>query len=58
MKTKILLLLAAFTLLIKQPAKAQDVYPITAWEFLFQFADIEKASTDVNNRLRFTIVIN
>jgi hypothetical protein len=58
MKLKILLLFTAASIFINPPLKSQDVYPITAWEFLFQFADIEKASTDVNNRLRFTIVIN
>jgi hypothetical protein len=58
MKTRNLLLIAAFSLFCSPSANAQDVYPISAWEFLFQFADIEKASTDVTNRLRFTIVIN
>ena len=58
MKIRIFMLVAALLLLFKPLTKAQDVYPITAWEFLFQFADIEKASTDVANKLRFTIVIN
>lgn len=58
MKLRIILLFTAVSVFINPPAKSQDVYPITAWEFLFQFADIEKASTDVTNRLRFTIVIN
>ncbi len=58
MKFRILLLIAATFVLFKQPSRAQDVYPISAWEFLFQFADIEKASTDVTNKLRFTIVVN
>ena len=58
MKIRIFMLVAALLLFFKPLTKAQDVYPITAWEFLFQFADIEKASTDVANKLRFTIVIN
>ena len=58
MKIRIFVLVAALLLFFKPLTKAQDVYPITAWEFLFQFADIEKASTDVTNKLRFTIVIN
>ena len=58
MKTRTFFLTAALALLLSLPAKTQDVYPITAWEFLFQFADMEKASTDVTNKLRFTIVIN
>lgn len=58
MKIRTLVLLSAILLFVPPPSKAQDVYPITAWEFLFQFADIEKASTDVTNKLRFTIVVN
>ncbi len=58
MKIRILVLIAAMSLFLRQPSNAQDVYPISAWEFLFQFADIEKQSTDVSNKLRFTIVIN
>ena len=58
MKISTLLYTGALLLILKQPSVAQEVYPISAWEFLFQFADIEKASTDVSNKLRFTIVVN
>jgi hypothetical protein len=58
MKIKIIVLIAAMSLFFKQTLKSQDVYPISAWEFLFQFANMEKQSTDVTNKLRFTIIFN
>jgi hypothetical protein len=44
---------------INQTSYAQDVYPISSSEFLFQFADIENSAlSGVNNNMRFTVFIN
>ena len=56
---KLIFLFILLPLFLTQTASSQKFYPMSSWEFLFQFADVEKASEpNISNRLRFTIVIN
>ena len=62
MKKVILLVLFAVPVLLSNPAKSQDVYQMSSWENLFQWADVpntpQQGVNSINPRLRYTIVFN
>ena len=61
MKKSIIIALLFFPVLFTQPAKAQDVYAISSWENLFQWADVEGSpqnSQNITEKLRYTLVLN
>lgn len=61
MKRTIFFALLVLPVIFTQPASSQDVYAISSWENLFQWADLEgtpQASTNINEILRYTIVLN
>jgi hypothetical protein len=59
-KTFLLLIPLVFT----QQANSQEVYSVSSWESLFQWADVEatpqqaQGATNITQRLRYTIVLN
>ncbi len=60
MKKAILIILVAPFLLVNQ-AKSQEVYAISSWENLFQWAEIPstpQSATNTTQQLRYTIVWN
>ncbi|MFC2098740.1 hypothetical protein ACFLSP_03235 [Bacteroidota bacterium] len=61
MKKVLLITLFIAPILFTSPANAQDVYAISSWENLFQWADIEgtpQNSQNITEKLRYTIVLN
>ena len=61
MKKVLILLLFVATVLATNPASSQEVYQISSWENLFQFAEVgatPQNTTSINERLRYTIVLN
>ena len=57
----IFFILFAASLIFAQQAKSQDVYLVTSWENLFQWAEVPSTpqnSTNINERLRYTIFLN
>lgn len=43
---------------IALPGRSQDVYSVSSWENLFQWADVERTGYNANPRLRYTLFIN
>ena len=61
MKRTIIIILIIAPFLVTQQAKSQDVYAISSWESLFQWADVSgtpQNSTNITEKLRYTIVLN
>ena len=61
MKRSLFFLLTAILLFALQPARSQEFYPISSWENLFQWADIEgtpQNNQNITERLRYTLVLN
>lgn len=61
MKKSVFIALLSLPVLFYQPLKSQDVYAISSWESLFQWANVEgtpQNSQNINEQLRYTIVLN
>ncbi len=61
MKKYICSILLVVPVLFAQPVKSQDVYAVSSWESLFQWADIAgtpQSSQNINERLRYTFFLN
>lgn len=61
MKKLILCIFPGISLLFASPAKSQDVYSISSWENLFQWAEVPSSPQNtqtISERLRYTLVLN
>ena len=61
MKKSVFIVLLIAPIFFVQPANSQEVYAMSSWENLFQWADIEgtpQNSTNITERLRYTLVLN
>jgi len=58
MKRFVFIFLLMAPVLFVHTAKSQKVYPISSWESLFQWADVEHTGYSTNPRLRYTFFFN
>ncbi|MFC2081323.1 hypothetical protein ACFLR8_03850 [Bacteroidota bacterium] len=58
MKKSIFIALFFLPVLFAKPTAAQEVYAISSWENLFQWADVENTGYAVNEKLRYTLAFN
>jgi hypothetical protein len=58
MRKPVLVLVFSLAVIIPQRVSSQSVYPVTSWESLFQWADVEQAGLDLNPRVRYTLFFN
>jgi hypothetical protein len=58
MRKQFLFLLFSFPLLIPMTAESQSVFPVSSWESLFQWAELDQTGFNTNPILRYTIVLN
>ncbi len=61
MKKIIIIALFLAPILLSQNVKSQDVYAVSSWENLFQWADVPstpQTSQNINERLRYTLFLN
>jgi hypothetical protein len=61
MKRTIIIALLALPVILSNTASSQEVYQMSSWESLFQFATVPNTpqnATSINERLRYSIVLN
>ena len=52
-------IIALFVLILGgQTARSQDVYPVSSFEHLYQFVEVEREGFNTTNKMRYTIVFN
>ena len=58
MSKSFLFLLFPLAMSLPRPAASQSIYPVTSWESLFQWADVEQSGFNTTQKLRYTIFFN
>ena len=62
MRKSLIIIALIAPVLFTAPANSQDVYSVSSWESLFQWAEVpgtpQAGATAINEQLRYTIVLN